>query len=56
MDRQRPGNTEPPPTTVQLPAEAMGRHMARLHLSFGGQPVDQRAVILVPDLVVRDSS
>jgi hypothetical protein len=31
--------------------------MARLRLtSFGGQPVDQRAVILVPDLVVRDSS
>jgi DNA-binding LacI/PurR family transcriptional regulator len=56
MDRQRPGNTEPPPTTVQQPAEAMGRHMARLRLSFGGHPVDQRAVILVPDLVVRDLS
>jgi len=50
-------NTEPPPTTVHQPAEAMGRHMARLRLTtFGGQPVDQRAVILVPDLVVRDSS
>jgi DNA-binding LacI/PurR family transcriptional regulator len=50
------GNTEPPPTTVHQPAEAMGRHMARLRLSFGGQPVDLRAGILVPDLVVRDSS
>lgn len=51
------GNTEPPLTTVHQPAEAMGRHMARLLLALiGGQPVDEPAVILVPDLVVRDSS
>jgi DNA-binding LacI/PurR family transcriptional regulator len=50
-------NTEPPLTTVHQPAEAMGRHMARLLLAIiRGQPVDQRAVILVPDLVVRDST
>jgi DNA-binding LacI/PurR family transcriptional regulator len=51
------GNTEPPLTTVHQPAEAMGRHMARLLLALiGGQQVDDTAVILVPDLVVRDSS
>jgi DNA-binding LacI/PurR family transcriptional regulator len=51
------GNTEPPLTTVHQPAEAMGRHMARLLLALiGGQPVAEPAVILVPDLVVRDSS
>ena len=51
------GNTEPPLTTVHQPAEAMGRHMARLLVALiGGEPVDERAVILVPDLVVRDST
>ncbi|HKA85994.1 MAG TPA: LacI family DNA-binding transcriptional regulator [Acidimicrobiales bacterium] len=51
------GNTEPPLTTVHQPAEAMGRHMARLLLALiAGQPVDEPTVILVPDLVVRDSS
>jgi DNA-binding LacI/PurR family transcriptional regulator len=31
--------------------------MARLLVALiGGEPVDQRAVILVPDLVVRDST
>ena len=51
------GNTEPPLTTVHQPAEAMGRHMARLLVALiGGGPVGQRAVILVPDLVVREST
>jgi DNA-binding LacI/PurR family transcriptional regulator len=51
------GNTEPPLTTVHQPAEAMGRHMARLLMALiGGEPAGQRAVILVPDLVVRDST
>jgi DNA-binding LacI/PurR family transcriptional regulator len=51
------GNTEPPLTTVHQPAEAMGRHMARLLLArIGGRPVGPSAVILVPELVVRDSS
>ena len=51
------GNTEPPLTTVHQPADAMGRHMARLLIALiSGEPVDERAVILVPDLVVRDST
>jgi DNA-binding LacI/PurR family transcriptional regulator len=51
------GNTEPPLTTVHQPAEAMGRHMARLLLAqIAGEPVDEPGVILVPELVVRDSS
>jgi DNA-binding LacI/PurR family transcriptional regulator len=50
-------NTEPPLTTVHQPAEAMGRHMARLLLELiSGESLEERAVILVPDLVVRDSS
>ena len=49
--------SEPPLTTVDQPAEAMGRHMARLLLaSIEGRPVAQPAVILVPDLVVRAST
>jgi DNA-binding LacI/PurR family transcriptional regulator len=51
------GNTEPPLTTVSQPAEAMGRHMARLLLArIAGEHVDEPGVILVPELVVRDSS
>ena len=51
------GNTEPPLTTVHQPAEAMGRHMARLLLArIDGTAVDEPRVILVPELVVRDSS
>ena len=51
------GNTEPPLTTVSQPAEAMGRHMARLLLArIAGESVDEPGVILVPELVVRDSS
>ena len=51
------GNTEPPLTTVSQPAEAMGRHMARLLLArIAGEPVDEPGVILVPELVVRASS
>jgi DNA-binding LacI/PurR family transcriptional regulator len=51
------GNTEPPLTTVSQPAEAMGRHMARLLLAqIAGEPADEPGVILVPELVVRDSS
>jgi DNA-binding LacI/PurR family transcriptional regulator len=51
------GNTEPPLTTVHQPAEAMGRHMARLLVArIAGEPVDEPGVILVPELVVRDSS
>jgi DNA-binding LacI/PurR family transcriptional regulator len=50
-------NTEPPLTTVHQPAEAMGRHMARLLLArIAGAPLDNPVVVLVPDLVVRDSS
>jgi DNA-binding LacI/PurR family transcriptional regulator len=50
-------NTEPPLTTVHQPAEAMGRHMAHLLLELiSGESLEERAVILVPDLVVRDSS
>jgi DNA-binding LacI/PurR family transcriptional regulator len=50
-------NTEPPLTTVHQPAEAMGRHMARLLVArIAGEPVDEPGVILVPELVVRDSS
>jgi DNA-binding LacI/PurR family transcriptional regulator len=50
-------NTEPPLTTVHQPAEAMGRHMARLLLArIGGQVVDPPAVMLLPDLVIRESS
>jgi DNA-binding LacI/PurR family transcriptional regulator len=51
-------NTEPPMTTVHQPAEAMGRHMARLLLQRidDAGPVDRPSVILVPDLVVRESS
>ncbi len=49
--------TEPALTTVDQPAEAMGRHMARLLLArIAGEPVDPPAVVLVPDLVVRASS
>ena len=44
-------------TTVDQPAEAMGRHMARLLLArIDGRPAEQPAVILVPDLVVRSST
>jgi DNA-binding LacI/PurR family transcriptional regulator len=51
------GNTEPPLTTVSQPAEAMGRHMARLLLALiAGDRVDEPGVILLPELVVRDSS
>jgi DNA-binding LacI/PurR family transcriptional regulator len=51
------GNTEPPLTTVSQPAEAMGRQMARLLLArIAGEHVDEPGVILVPELVVRDSS
>jgi DNA-binding LacI/PurR family transcriptional regulator len=51
------GIAEPPLTTVHQPAEAMGHHMARLLVALiSGEPVDERAVILVPDLVVRDST
>jgi DNA-binding LacI/PurR family transcriptional regulator len=54
------GNTEPPLTTVHQPAEAMGRHMARLLLAqIAGEPAepaDEPGVILVPELVVRASS
>ena len=50
-------NTEPPLTTIHQPAEAMGRHMARLLLArIEGTPVDEPGVILVPELVVRASS
>jgi DNA-binding LacI/PurR family transcriptional regulator len=51
-------NTEPPLTTVHQPAEAMGRHMACLLLARIDHPgpVDRPNVILVPDLVVRESS
>jgi DNA-binding LacI/PurR family transcriptional regulator len=50
------GNTEPPLTTVHQPAEAMGRHMARLLLArIADQDVDP-TVILIPDLVIRQSS
>jgi DNA-binding LacI/PurR family transcriptional regulator len=51
-------NTEPPLTTVHQPAEAMGRHMARLLLARIENPeaADPQHVILVPDLVVRESS
>ena len=49
--------TEPALTTVDQPAVAMGRHMARLLLArIAGEPVDPPAVVLVPDLVVRASS
>jgi DNA-binding LacI/PurR family transcriptional regulator len=49
--------TEPALTTVDQPAEAMGRHMARLLLArIAGDPVDEPAVVLVPDLVVRAST
>ncbi|MGH9235137.1 MAG: LacI family DNA-binding transcriptional regulator [Acidimicrobiales bacterium] len=49
--------SEPPLTTVDQPAEAMGRHMARLLLArIDGRPAQQPAVILVPDLVVRSST
>jgi DNA-binding LacI/PurR family transcriptional regulator len=35
----------------------MGRHMARLLMALiNGEPLDERAVILLPDLVVRDST
>jgi DNA-binding LacI/PurR family transcriptional regulator len=51
------GNTAPPLTTVSQPAEAMGRHMARLLLALiAGERVDEPGVILLPELVVRDSS
>jgi DNA-binding LacI/PurR family transcriptional regulator len=50
-------NTEPPLTTVHQPAEAMGRHMARLLVArIVGEPLDDPVVVLVPDLVVRASS
>lgn len=50
-------NTEPPLTTVHQPAEAMGRHMARLLLArIDGSRIDEPGVILVPELVVRASS
>jgi DNA-binding LacI/PurR family transcriptional regulator len=51
-------NTEPPLTTVHQPAEAMGRHMARLLLAQIDDrgPMERPTVILVPDLVVRESS
>jgi DNA-binding LacI/PurR family transcriptional regulator len=50
-------NTEPPLTTVHQPAEAMGRHMARLLLArIDGTRVDEPGVILIPELVVRASS
>jgi DNA-binding LacI/PurR family transcriptional regulator len=52
-------NTEPPLTTVHQPAEAMGRHMARLLLARIDDPrrqPDRPSVVLVPDLVVRESS
>lgn len=51
-------NTEPPLTTVHQPAEVMGRHMARLLLARidDAGPPERPSVILVPDLVVRESS
>jgi DNA-binding LacI/PurR family transcriptional regulator len=50
-------SSDPPLTTVDQPAEAMGRHMARLLLArIERRPVDRPAVILVPDLVVRAST
>jgi DNA-binding LacI/PurR family transcriptional regulator len=50
-------SSEPPLTTVDQPAEAMGRHMARLLLArIEGRPVAQPTVVLVPDLVVRSST
>ena len=49
--------TEPALTTVDQPAEAMGRHMARLLVArIRGDEVDEPAVVLVPDLVVRAST
>jgi DNA-binding LacI/PurR family transcriptional regulator len=49
--------SDPPLTTVDQPAEAMGRHMARLLLArIEGRPVAEPVVILVPDLVVRAST
>lgn len=54
---QAAANTEPPLTTVHQPAEAMGRHLARLLLARIEHPEDvDRRVILIPDLVVRESS
>lgn len=50
-------NTDPPLSTVHQPAEAMGRQMACLLLSLiSGEPVAEPAVILTPDLIVRQSS
>jgi DNA-binding LacI/PurR family transcriptional regulator len=49
--------THPPLSTVHQPAEAMGREMAQLLLArINGRPVDEPAVILAPELVVRASS
>jgi DNA-binding LacI/PurR family transcriptional regulator len=49
--------TEPALTTVDQPAEAMGRHMARLLVARIRQDdVSEPAVVLVPDLVVRAST
>jgi DNA-binding LacI/PurR family transcriptional regulator len=50
-------NTDPPLSTVHQPAEAMGRQMASLLLArISDQPVAEPAVILAPDLIVRESS
>jgi DNA-binding LacI/PurR family transcriptional regulator len=51
------GNTEPPLTTVHQPAETMGWHMARLLVArIAGEPTSDPVVILIPELVVRESS
>ncbi|MQA85683.1 MAG: substrate-binding domain-containing protein [Streptosporangiales bacterium] len=50
-------HTDPPLSTVNQPVEAFGREMTRLLLArIGGEPIAQPAVILAPDLIVRDSS